>query len=41
MSGLALMKIERIKLGWYLRNVGWVAMIGSVLGLLIMNFLLQ
>ena len=41
MSGLALMKIERIKLGWYLRNVGWVAMIGSVFGLLIMNFLLQ
>lgn len=35
MSGLALMKMERIHLGWYFRNVGWKALIGSVLGLVV------
>ena len=33
MSGLALMKMERIRFGWYFRNVGWKALAGSVLGL--------
>lgn len=33
MSGLALMKMERIPLGWYMRNVGWVALLASTLGL--------
>ena len=36
LSGLALMKMERISLGWYLRNVGWKALIGSTLGLLLL-----
>ena len=33
-SGLALMKMERMHLGWYLRHVGWYAMAGGLLGLL-------
>ena len=31
-SGLALMKMERIHLGWYFRNVGWKALLGALLG---------
>lgn len=34
LSGLALMKMERIRLGWYFRLVGWKALVGSTLGLL-------
>ena len=33
-SGLALIKMERIHVGWFLRNVGWAAIAGSLLGLL-------
>lgn len=33
MSGLALMKMERIRLGWYLKRVGWVALLASTIGL--------
>ncbi len=33
MSGLALMKMERIRFGWYFRNVGWKTLVGSVIGL--------
>ena len=33
MSGLALMKMERMNLWWYLRHVGWHALTGGVLGL--------
>lgn len=33
-SGLALMKMERMHLGWYLRHVGWYVMAGGLLGLL-------
>ena len=32
-SGLALMKMERVHVGWYFKNVGFVAMIGWLLGL--------
>lgn len=35
-GGLALMKMEHIHIGWYLRNVGWVAVIASLLGLAVM-----
>ncbi len=34
MSGLALVKAERIRVGWYLRNIGWKALVGTVLGYL-------
>jgi Na+/H+ antiporter NhaD/arsenite permease-like protein len=33
MSGLAFMKMERIHLGWYFRNVGWKVVAGWLLGL--------
>ncbi len=32
MSGLALMRIERVRIGWYFRNVGWKALVGGVVG---------
>ena len=32
-SGLALMKMERIRLGWYLRNVGWICFVAWLIGL--------
>lgn len=35
-SGLALMKMERIRLGWYLRNVGWICFVAWQIGLAIM-----
>lgn len=40
LSGLALMKMERIRLGWYFQTVGWKALVGSTLGLLLMYILL-
>lgn len=36
-SGLALMKMERIHIGWYLRNVGWVVIVASLLGIAAMR----
>lgn len=36
MSGLALMKMERLHVGWYFRNLGWVAMVAGMAGLLFM-----
>lgn len=33
MSGLALMKMERMHVGWFFRHVGWKALMGGVLGL--------
>ena len=33
MSGLALMKMERIKLNWYFVNVGWVSFVASIAGM--------
>lgn len=35
-SGLALMKMERIRLGWYLQNVGWICFVAWLIGLAIM-----
>ena len=35
-SGLALMKMERMHMGWYFRNIGWKALVGGVIGLAIL-----
>lgn len=35
-SGLALMKMERIHVGWYFKNVGFMALAGWLSGLLVM-----
>lgn len=32
MSGLALMKMERMRFGWFFRNVGWKALVGAAAG---------
>lgn len=32
-SGLALLKMERMHVGWYFRNVGWKALLGAMAGL--------
>ncbi len=32
MSGLALMKMERMHVGWYFKNIGWKALVGSLAG---------
>lgn len=32
-SGLALMKMERVHVGWYFKNVGFVALVGWLIGL--------
>lgn len=31
-SGLALMKMERMHMGWYFKNIGWVALVSALLG---------
>lgn len=36
MSGLALMKSERMHISWYFRNVGWKALVGGLVGLAIL-----
>lgn len=38
-SGLALMKMERVHVGWYFKNVGFIALIGWLLGMIAMWFL--
>ena len=40
LSGLALMKMERIRLAWYFRNVGWKALVGSTIGLIVLYAML-
>lgn len=35
-SGLALMKMERMHMGWFLSNIGWKALLGGVVGLTIL-----
>ena len=35
-SGLALMKMEHMHMGWYFRNIGWKALMGGVIGLAIL-----
>ena len=32
MSGIALLKMERMHIGWFFRNVGWKCMLGTVVG---------
>lgn len=32
MAGMALLKAERVHVGWYFRNVGWKTLVGSVAG---------
>ena len=36
MSGLAMMKMERMNPWWYLRHVGWYAMAGGLLGMAVL-----
>ena len=36
MGGIALMKAERVKAGWYFKNVGWKAMAGALAGLAVL-----
>ena len=33
MAGLSLQKIEHMHVGWFLRNVGWKALLGGIAGL--------
>lgn len=40
MSGLALMKMERVHFVWYMRNVGCVALLASTIGLTLMYIIL-
>ena len=40
MSVLALMKAERVHIWWYLKNVGWKALVGGFVGIIIMFFTL-
>ncbi len=35
-SGLALMKMEHMRMGWFFRNIGWKALLGGVIGLVIL-----
>ena len=35
-SGLALMKMERMHVGWFFRSIGWKALLGGVVGLAIL-----
>ncbi len=35
-SGLALMKMEHMRVGWFFRNIGWKALLGGVIGLTIL-----
>ena len=35
-SGLALMKMEHMHMGWYFRNIGWKTLMGGVIGLAIL-----
>ncbi len=36
MSGLALMKMERVHLGWYFRHVGWMVILSWFIGMVLM-----
>ena len=39
MSGMALIKSERVKVGWYFTHIGWKAMVGGIVGLAVMLLL--
>ena len=38
-SGLALIQTERMRVGWYFIHVGWKALLGGILGMLLLWFL--
>ena len=38
MSGIAWMKMENVRMGWFFRNVGWKALLGAVIGLAVLYF---
>ena len=35
-AGLALMKMEHIRVGWYLRNIGWVVILSWLMGMAVL-----
>ncbi len=35
-SGLAFMKMERVRVGWFFSNIGWKALLGGLVGLVIL-----
>lgn len=35
-SGLAFMKMERVRVGWFFSNIGWKALLGGLAGLVIL-----
>ena len=35
-AGLALMKMEHIRVGWYLRNIGWVVILSWMMGMAVL-----
>lgn len=37
-SGVAWMKMENVRIGWYFRNVGWKALVGALVGLAALYF---
>lgn len=39
MSGMALMKMERMRVGWYFRNIGWKILVSGMAGLALMALL--
>ena len=36
MRGMALLRAERVRLGWYFSHVGWKALVGAAIGLVLM-----
>ena len=36
LSGVAFLKTENARVGWYISNVGWKAFVGPALGLAVM-----
>ena len=41
MSGLALIKMERIHIGWFFKNIGVKALVGGIIGLVVMVVIAQ
>ena len=35
-AGLALMRVERVHVGWYFKNVGWMSLAGCALGMVLL-----
>ena len=38
LSGIAWMKMENVRMGWFFRNVGWRALVGALIGLATLYF---